>query len=81
MVVKSDSKALKESLNSTKQVEEKMMRPIVQHIKDMIARTEISTFDWVISENCHADILTKKSSKQIPIVMQIIKTGINQLMQ
>ena len=81
MIVKSDSKSLKDSLNSTKQVEEKMMRPVVQHIKDMITRREITSFDWVDSKSCHADILTKKSAGETEKVLNIIKTGKNILME
>ena len=77
MVVKSDSNSLKDSLNSTKQVDEKMMRPVIQHIKDMISRKEICSFDWVETKKCHADILTKKDSKQTETVLNILKTGTN----
>ena len=77
LIIKSDSNSLKDSLNSTKQVEEKMLRPLLQHLKDMITRQEINSFDWVETYNCHADLLTKKDAKQTDCVMHIIKTGRN----
>ena len=77
VTMKSDSKSLKDTLESTKQIQEKYLRPIVQSIKDMIVRKEIERVDWVESAACHADILTKKDAKGTDRVMEIIKTGIN----
>ena len=77
MTVKCDSNALYDSLNSTKQVEEKTMRPIVQHLKDMITRKEVSQFDWVSTDNCHADLLTKKGARCAEKVLNILRTGEN----
>ena len=76
MVVKSDSKSLKDSLNSTKQVEERTMRPVIEHLKQMIARKEITEFNWVDTKSCHADILTKKgvAAEKILDIFQSGKT-------
>ena len=77
MVVKCDSQSLIDSLNSTKQVEEKLMRNIVQHLKDLITRKQILRVDWVDTNNCHADILTKKGARGCDKVLTILKTGRN----
>ena len=38
VIIKCDSMGLKETLNSTHQIEEKMLRPVVQNIKDLLTR-------------------------------------------
>ena len=77
VTMKSDSKSLKDTLESTKQIDEKYLRPVVQNIKDMITRREIGRVDWVESAACHADILTKKSAKGSDKVLKILRTGEN----
>ena len=73
--MKSDSKGLQDTLNSTRQIEERYLRPIIQSIKDMIVRKEIGNVDWVPSKECYADVLTKKSAAGSEEVLEILKTG------
>ena len=68
---------LKETLNSTHQIEEKMLRPIVQNIKDLLTRGFIDSVTWVPTEECQADLLTKKGSKCKEKMIEIMKNGDN----
>ena len=68
---------LKETLNSTHQIEEKMLRPVVQNIKDLLTRGFIQSVTWVPTEECQADLLTKKGSNCKEKVIEIIQTGDN----
>ena len=78
MVVKCDNMPVYDSLNSNKQVEEKMMRPVIQHLKDMTTRSEISHFVRIDTNYCHADVLTKANAKKCAEkVLQIFRTGEN----
>ena len=75
VTIKCDSKGLKDTLNSTHQIEEKMLRPVVQNIKDLLTREFIESVDWVPTEECQADLLTKKGSKCKEEVIETMKTG------
>ena len=77
VTIKCDNKGVRDSLNSTHQVEEKMMRPIIENIKNMLTRKEIDRVDWVESKSCHADILTKKGPACVEQVLDIFRTGLN----
>ena len=74
--MKSDSKSLKETLESTKQIEEKILRPTILAMKQMILRKEIGEFQWVESAHCLADVLTKKGASTSDLVMQILRKGV-----
>ena len=78
VTMKSDSQSLKDSLESTKQIEEKILRPTVLAMKQMMLRKEINNFDWVESKACHADVLTKKSASTSEMVLNILKSGRNE---
>ena len=75
VTIKCDSKGLKDTLNSTHQIEEKMLRPVVQNIKDLLTKEFIASVDWVPTEECQADLLTKKGSKCKEEVIETMKTG------
>ena len=77
VVMKCDNEGVRDSLNTTKQVDSKKLRPIVQSIKDMLTRKEINCVDWVPSAQCHADPLTKKGSRSTDKILEILHTGIN----
>ena len=77
VTIKCDNMGLKETLNSTHQIEEKMLRPIVQNIKDLLTRGFIDSVTWVPTEECQADLLTKKGSKCKDKVIEIMKKGDN----
>ena len=75
--IKCDSQSLKDMLFSTKQIEEKILRPTILAMKQMLTRNQIGHFDWVAWADCLADILTKKGAKGTDRVLNILKTGIN----
>ena len=75
--LKCDSQSLKDTLFSTKQIEEKILRPTILAMKQMLNRQQIGRFDWVESYDCLADILTKKGAKGTERLLRIIKTGVN----
>jgi hypothetical protein len=77
VTMKCDSASLKDTLNSTKQIEEKLLRPTILAMKQMLARKQIGRFDWVESLQCHADALTKKGAKTSDNLLAIISTGVN----
>ena len=77
LTLATDSKSLVESLGSTKQVEQKLMRPVVQYLKDLITRKWITEIRWVPSDDCHADVLTKKGAKWSDKILKIFRTGKN----
>ena len=75
--LKSDSQSLKDTLYSTKQIEEKMLRPTILALKQMLFRKQIGRFDWVESRECLADVLTKKGAGGKDKLLEIIRTGKN----
>ena len=60
--LKSDSQSLEDTLFSTKQIEEKILRPTILAMKQMMTRKQIGRFDWVESADCLADIFTEKGA-------------------
>ena len=62
VMICTDSHPLKESLYSTKQVERKTVRHVVQSMKDSLARKEVESYRWVESPKMIADLLTKESA-------------------
>ena len=76
--MKTDSQSLIDTLNSTKQIEEEMLRPTIQAMKYMVTRKEIQNVEWVDTNSCHADVLTKKGAKCSDKLLQILSTGRNQ---
>ena len=75
--IKCDSLSLNDTLFSTKQIEEKILRPTVLAMKQMLIRKQIGRFDWVESFDCLADVLTKKGAPGTQRLLNIIRTGIN----
>ena len=50
----------------------------VKHIKDLLTRNWISSVDWVSTDQCHADFLTKKGVKKgAKKISNIFKNGEN----
>ena len=54
-----DSQSLVDSIESTKQIDSKLLRPIVKFMKQMLDSQMINTIKWIDTEVCVADILTK----------------------
>ena len=68
------SHPLKESLYSTKQVERKTVRHVVQSMKDSLARKEVESYRWVESPKMIADLLTKESANP-DLFMTVLSSG------
>ena len=75
VTILTDSQSLLDSVNSTKQVEEKLIRPLVQFMKDAKNCKWVDEFRWVDTNQCVADMLTKPGSKLVDTVRQVMKTG------
>ena len=71
-----DSQSLVDSLESTKQIDSKLLRPIVKFMKQMLDSQMINIIKWVDTEVCMADILTKPARCVLTAkVMEVLKTG------
>ncbi len=57
-----DSKPLLDSIASTKQVETKMMRPVITDMKEKLVDKSVKSFDWLETKKMVADVLTKENS-------------------
>ena len=55
-----DNKSLWENLNNTRQCDEKLLRNSIALVKEMVARKEVQTVDWVETSDMLADTLTKR---------------------
>ena len=54
-----DSEPLVESIHSTRPVERKTIRHVVQSMKDCLGRGEVKDYRWIETKDMLADILTK----------------------
>ena len=57
-----DSKPLLDLIASTKQVETKMMRPVITDMKEKLMDKSVKSFDWLETKKMVADVLTKENS-------------------
>ena len=55
-----DNKSLWENLNNTRQCNEKLLQNSIALVKEMVARKEVQTVDWVETSDMLADTLTKR---------------------
>ena len=69
-----DSKPLHESLYSTKQVDRKSIRHVIQMMKDSIERGEAHQFHWIDTKNMLADIFTKDSANS-EVIRKVLEQG------
>ena len=60
--VLTDSEPTLESIASTKQIERKGLRMVVQEMKDKLRDGEINSYQWVSTKQIWADGLTKEMS-------------------
>ena len=70
-----DSMSLIDSINSTRQIEDKLTRPVVKWMKQMLDSRMVSSLRWVDTKLCVADILTKTSDPLTETVMSINGSG------
>ena len=61
IVVYTDSKPTIESIYSTRQVDRKTVRHVIQSMKDALDRGEVNEFKYVNTKEMLADVLTKDS--------------------
>ena len=61
VIVYKDSKPTIESIYSTRQVERKTVRHVIQSMKDALDRGEVREFKYVNTKEMLADVLTKDS--------------------
>ena len=61
MDICTDSQSLVDSLESSKQIDSKLLRPIIKFMKQMLDGKMINIVGWINTEVCMADILTKPS--------------------
>ena len=71
-----DSQSLIDSIDSTRQIDSKLLRPIVKFMKQMLDSQMVNTMRWVDTNVCVADILTKPGRGLLTNqVMEIMRTG------
>ena len=69
-----DSKPLFESIYSTKQVDRKTIRHVIQMMKDSLARGEVQGFHWIDTKKMLADVFTKDSADS-DLIKKVLKEG------
>ena len=72
--IKIDSQTLKDSIVSSRQVEEKTIRHLIAWIKQQLEEKTVDQIDWVPNQEMVADILTK-NNVNTGQVLEIVMTG------
>ena len=70
-----DSQPLVDSINSSRQVENKLLRPLIKFMKQTLDSNMVSTIRWCDTKVCLADALTKTGSPLTPAMMDVVKTN------
>ena len=73
--VYSDSKPLLESIASSKQVEQRLLRNTMTDLKEKLASGVISSYSWVDTKSMVADVLTKESG-DTEKVLEIVRENV-----
>ena len=71
--IKIDSKTLMDSINSTKQVDEKSIRHIVAWIKQQCEQKLVKSIEWISTEEMIADVFTKRNVKTDDIIRVVVE--------
>ena len=74
IVINEDSKALVESLSSTKKVKRKTMRLVISSIQQSIRNGIVSNIRHVSSSNQLADVFTKRGARS-DILLEVLNCG------
>ena len=74
VIVYTDSKPTIESIYSTRQVERKTVRHVIQLMMDVLDRGEVNEFNYVNTKEMLADVLTKDSVRNTEL-HDIVKYG------
>ena len=70
------TQSLVDSMESSKQIDSKLLRPIIKFMKQMLDSKMINIVRWIDTEVCMADILTKPSRCALTAkVMDVLRTG------
>ena len=75
MTMITDSRSLIESIKSTKQVTEKLVRPLIKWAKEMIDSNNIQEVRWCGTRVCLADALTKPGSNTTEDLFEVCESG------
>ena len=70
-----DSQSLIDSINSTKKVDEKLMRPLIMWFQQAMEAQYITELRWCDTKVCVADMLTKAGSSLTDTVREKVQTG------
>ena len=70
-----DSQSLIDSINSTRQIESKLLRCTIKWIKQMVDSGFLNTIRWCDTEVCLSDVLTKQGSKLGNALLNVCSTG------
>ena len=74
--VRTDSESLIESLKSSRQIEDKLLRPTVKWLKQMIDAKMVESVRWVDTKQCLADVLTKSGNDRLTSkLMEVMDCG------
>ena len=68
--IRTDSQSLVDSLESSKQIDSKLLRPIIKFMKQMLDSKMINIVRWIDTEVCMADILTKPGRCALTAVLR-----------
>ena len=74
--MKIDSKTLYDSIESSKQIEEKSTRHILAWIKEQIESRSVNEISWVCSQEMLADVFTKRNAKPDNLLFAITNGNI-----
>ena len=70
-----DSQSLIDTLNSTRQVEEKLISPIVKWMKQIMDSNAVQGIRWCNKDVYLADVFTKSALKLSNDLLEVLKTG------
>ena len=70
-----DSKPLIDSINSSKQIDNKLLRPVIKFMKQSLDSKMVNSIRWCDTKVCLADVLTKKGSNLTALLMKVLKTN------
>ena len=72
--VYTDSKPLLDSIASTKQVEQRLLRNTMTDLKKKLEEEEVNGYSWIDTKSMTADVLTKEGS-DIENILEVIRGG------
>ena len=72
--VYTDSKPLLDSIASTKQVEQRLLRNTMTDLKKKLEDREVDRYSWIDTKSMTADVLTKEGS-DIENILEVIRGG------